>query len=82
MKKQRVPLYLAHASYFPEPQESPDDPSEENIYLPGSLKPQEAAGYIAELLASLRSVAVTAQLDILSDLIEVAQEEAKMHCRR
>lgn len=43
----------------------------------GQFTRQEAADYIASLLASLRPVAEQAKLSFLAYLIAVAQEEAK-----
>ena len=45
------------------------------------LQPKEAAEYIASLLASLQPIAAKAQFRLLSDLIAVAEEEARFHCR-
>lgn len=45
------------------------------------LQPENAAEYIATLLCSLRAIAIKAELSILSDLLSVAEEEAKFHCR-
>jgi hypothetical protein len=43
------------------------------------MRPEEAAEYIASMLSSLRSIAVKAEFPLLSDLISVAEEEAKFH---
>jgi hypothetical protein len=45
------------------------------------IQTEDAAEYIAALLGSLRAVAANAQLLLLSDLLSVAEEEAKLHCR-
>jgi hypothetical protein len=45
------------------------------------IDPEDAAEYIATLLCSLRTIALDAELSLLSDLLSVAEEEAKFHCR-
>ena len=45
------------------------------------MEPEDAAEYISALLSSLRAIAVKSQLRMLSDLLYVAEEEAKLHCR-
>jgi hypothetical protein len=45
------------------------------------IQPENAAEYIATHLCSLRALAINAELAILSDLLSVAEEEAKFHCR-
>jgi hypothetical protein len=49
-------------------------------YVAG-LAREDAAEYIAALLCSLQAIAVKAQLPMLADLLSVAEEEAKLHCR-
>lgn len=82
MKKRSVPLHLARVSHLGQTGETLEASAGENTSLSPNIPPEEAASYIADLLASLRSIAVRARLDILSDLIEVAQEEALLHCQR
>ena len=43
------------------------------------IEPEDAAEYIAALLGSLRDITVKAKLHTLSDLLYVAEEEAKLH---
>ncbi len=45
------------------------------------LHPEEAAEYIAALLASLREIASEVKLNLLADLISVAEEEARFHSK-
>jgi hypothetical protein len=77
MNTHRSQLYLAHScdprDFQPEPaeQEEPND----------GIEPEDAAEYISALLGSLRSIASKAQLRMLSDLLYVAEEEARLHCR-
>jgi len=56
------------------------EPSDTGDYV-AEMQPEDAAEYIAVLLGSLRAIAVKAQFRILSDLLSVAEEEAKLHCR-
>lgn len=69
-------LYLAHPC--------PSDPVENGAggdnYV-AEMRPEEAAESIAALLSSLRAIAVQAHFRLLSDLIAVAEEEAKFHYR-
>jgi hypothetical protein len=74
MNTRRSPLYLAH-SYLPLENES--EPGACSAGLP----PEEAAQYIGALLSSLRAMAIGAELSLLADLLSVAEEEAKLHCR-
>ncbi len=76
MNTRRGQLYLAHACTAEELQEI-DGGSDDCVI---ELQPQEAAEYIASLLASLRPIAAKAQFRLLSDLIAVAEEEARFHC--
>ena len=46
-----------------------------------AARPEDAAEYIAGLLASLRDMAANAHLDLLSDLLSVAEEEARLNSR-
>lgn len=77
MNARRGQLYLAHAS-DPEMIETSNGNDHDDFVV--DLPPEEAAEYIASLLASLRPVAVKAQFRLLSDLIAVAEEEARFHC--
>ncbi len=77
MNTRRGQLYLAHAS-TPEEMQDLDGGNDDCVV---ELQPQEAAEYIASLLASLRPIAAKAQFRLLSDLISVAEEEARFHCR-
>lgn len=77
MNTRRSHIYLAHSCQtddFHQEQSDADDFS-------SSVKQEDAAEYISELLGSLRVIAVKAQLCMLSDLLYVAEEEAKLHCR-
>ncbi len=76
MNTRRGQLYLAHTCTPEEMQEF--DGNDDCVV---ELQPQEAAEYIASLLSSLRPIAVKAQFRLLSDLIAVAEEEARFHCR-
>jgi hypothetical protein len=76
MTTRRSQIYLAHASTDAQIKEfvgGNDDYVEE-------LQPNEAAEYIASLLGSLRPLAAKADFRLLSDLIAVAEEEARFHC--
>lgn len=75
MNSRRSQIYLAHSC---QPEELNQDPGEE---FAGGVEPEDAAEYISALLSSLRAIAVKAQLRMLSDLLYVAEEEAKLHCR-
>ena len=77
MNTRRSQLYLAHAC-SPEAIEEFTDRNDDYVE---DIEPQEAAEYIASLLASLRPIALRAQFRLLSDLIAVAEEEARFHCR-
>lgn len=75
MNGHRSHLYLAHSCTIGEfPDESGGD-------CDADMEREDAAEYIAELLASLRDIAVKAKLRMLSDLIYVAEEEAKLNSR-
>ena len=78
MNTRRSRIYLAH-SCLPDPifQAEESAPSE----YAADLQPEDAAEYIAALLASLRAIAVQARFRLLSDLLSVAEEEAKLHFR-
>jgi hypothetical protein len=75
MNARRAQLYLAHAR--PPEQMQENEGSHDDCVV--ELQPKEAAEYIASLLASLRPVAAKAQFRLLSDLIAVAEEEARFH---
>jgi hypothetical protein len=75
MNTRRSQIYLAHSCL---PEELNQEPIEE---LAAGVEPEDAAEYISALLSSLRAIAVKAQLRMLSDLLYVAEEEAKLHCR-
>ena len=75
MNARRAQLYLAHACSPEQMQENKG--SHDDCVV--ELQPKEAAEYIASLLASLRPVAAKAQFRLLSDLIAVAEEEARFH---
>ena len=76
MNTRRGQLYLAHTCAAEEMQDFDGGKDDCVVELP----PKEAAEYIASLLASLRPVAAKAQFRLLSDLIAVAEEEARFHC--
>ncbi|MBI4725049.1 MAG: hypothetical protein HY765_08755 [Rhodomicrobium sp.] len=74
MNTRRSQLYLAHTC-------SPDGGREGGDDVDGyiaEMQPEEAAEYIASLLCSLRVIASNAHLRLLSDLLSVAEEEAKL----
>jgi hypothetical protein len=75
MNSRRSQLYLAHARCDDEPDEvrSGDDD-----YL-AEMRPEDAAEYIASMLSDMRALAAKAQFALLSDLISVAEEEARFH---
>jgi hypothetical protein len=77
MNTRRSQIYLAHACTAQEVQEFADG-NDDSV---SDLQPDEAAEYIAALLASLKPIASKAQFRLLSDLIAVAEEEARFHCR-
>ncbi len=77
MNTRRGQLYLAHTSTSEEARDF--DGGNDDCVV--ELQPQEAAEYIASLLCSLRPIAAKAQFRLLSDLIAVAEEEARFHCR-
>ena len=56
------------------------DESDAGDYI-AEMQAEDAAEYIAALLASLRGIAVKAKLPMLSDLIYAAEEEAKLNSR-
>ena len=76
MNKGRAKIYLAHDCNISQENNSLEN-SDTNYVV--SLSPEEAAAYIAELLSSLGDIAMEAHLSLLSDLIKVAEEEARMH---
>jgi hypothetical protein len=75
MNKRQAQLFLAHNSSADQTSESVEPERDDHAI---SLQPREAASYIADLLSSLRMIAVKAGLQPLSDLISVAEEEAKL----
>jgi len=75
MNTRRSQIYLAHSCQPEDSQQPLNDDADEG------LEPEDAAEYISALLSSLRAIAVKAQLRMLSDLLYVAEEEAKLHCR-
>ena len=77
MNTRRGQLYLAHPCTAEEVQDL--DGGNDDCVV--ELQPQEAAEYIATLLKSLQPIAAKAQFRLLSDLIAVAEEEARFHCR-
>ncbi len=76
MNTRRGQLYLAHPCSLEEMQEF--DGGNDDCAV--DMQPKEAAEYIASLLASLQPIAARAQFRLLSDLIAVAEEEARFHC--
>jgi hypothetical protein len=74
----RSQLYLAYSS---PPEEVFEDGDEDEAGGSSELQPEDAAEYIAALLSSLREVAAKAHLRLLTDLLSVAEEEAKLHSR-
>jgi hypothetical protein len=76
MNRRRSQIYLAHACTDAQIQEFVGG----NDECVDELLPDEAAAYIASLLGSLRPIAAKAQFRLLSDLIAVAEEEARFHC--
>lgn len=76
MNLRRSQLYLAHSC----PPEDAQEHSSADAFA-AEMKPEDAAEYIAALLSSLRSIAAKAKLRMLSDLLYVAEEEAKLRCR-
>ena len=77
MNTRRSQLYLAHSC---DPQDFQPEPDETDDFNDG-MEPEDAAEYISALLSSLRAIAVKSQLRMLSDLLYVAEEEARLHCR-
>jgi hypothetical protein len=77
MNRRRNQLYLAH-SCPPEPVFETESDADD---CAGGIKPEEAAEYIASLLGSLRDIAANARLRLLSDLLSVAEEEARLNSR-
>jgi hypothetical protein len=77
MNTRRGQLYLAHVC-TPEEMQEADSGNDDCVV---ELEPKKAAEYIASLLASLQPIAAKAQFRLLSDLIAVAEEEARFHCR-
>ncbi len=77
MNGRRSRPYLAHsgppAHAYPEQSDNGDSTA--------GIEQEDAAEYIAALLGSLRCIAVKAKLRMLSDLLYVAEEEAKLHYR-
>ncbi len=77
MNTRRSQLYLAHSC---QPEDLQEVQGDEDDFA-GGPEQEDAAEYISALLGSLRTIAVKAQLRMLSDLLYVAEEEAKLHCR-
>ncbi len=77
MNKRRSQLYLAHSC----PPESTFQPETDAEEYAGEINADEAAEYIASLLGSLRTIAANAHLRLLSDLLSVAEEEARLNSR-
>ncbi len=75
MNTRRSQIYLAHSA------DSQDFQQDESDDFAAGMEPEDAAEYISALLSSLRAIAVKSQLRMLSDLLYVAEEEAKLHCR-
>ncbi len=75
MNTRRSQIYLAHSCQTEDLQQPENDEIDEG------MEAEDAAEYISALLSSLRAIAVKAQLRMLSDLLYVAEEEAKLHCR-
>ncbi len=75
MNTRRSQIYLAHSC------DAQDFTQEQGDDLASGMEPEDAAEYISALLSSLRAIAVKSQLRMLSDLLYVAEEEAKLHCR-
>ena len=74
MNTRRSRLYLAHCC---PPKEVHREHSNAGDYV-AEMEPEDAAEYIGGLLASLRGIALNAKLPMLSDLLCVAEEEAKL----
>jgi len=77
MNGRRSRLYLAHSC---PPKDAYQEHSNNEDYV-AEMEPEDAAEYIAALLGSLRAIAAKAKLRMLSDLLDVAEEEAKLHYR-
>ncbi len=77
MNTRRSQLYLAHSC---PPEEIFQEEAESGEYA-AEIQCEAAAEYIADLLSSLRPIAAKAQLRLLSDLLSVAEEEARLHAR-
>jgi hypothetical protein len=77
MNTRRSQLYLAHSC---DPRDFQPEAAEPEDFNDGP-EPEDAAEYISTLLGSLRAIAAKAELRMLSDLLYVAEEEAKLHCR-
>jgi hypothetical protein len=75
MNTRRSQIYLAHSC------DTQDFRPEQSDEAAAGMEPEDAAEYISALLSSLRAIAAKAQLRMLSDLLYVAEEEAKLHCR-
>jgi len=78
MIRRRSQLYLAHER---QQDDLPAQSFETEDSAVADLTPEDAAEYIAALLTSLRAIAARAQFRLLSDLLCVAEEEAKLHFR-
>jgi len=77
MNARRSHLYLAHSC----PPLDVFQPGSEDDDCAVSVPSEDAAEYIADLLNSLRPIAANAKLRLLSDLLSVAEEEARLHSR-
>jgi hypothetical protein len=77
MNTRRSHIYLAHACTAEQVEKAAGGNDDYVV----ELQPDEAAEYIASLLSALRPIASKAQFRLLSDLIAVAEEEARFHCR-
>jgi hypothetical protein len=77
MNTRRGQLYLAHTISS---EDAPQIQSDADDYV-AEMLPEDAAEYIASLLTSLRAIAAKAQFRLLSDLLSVAEEEARIHSR-
>ncbi len=76
MNTRRSQLSLAYSCSQDVPQEGSDAGDHA-----AEMQPEDAAEYIASLLGSLRDVAANAHLLLFSDLLSVAEEEARLHSR-
>jgi hypothetical protein len=77
MNKRRSQLNLAYTSPCEEAFQKTGDTGD----FVAEMRPEDAAEYIAALLSSLRAIAIQAQFRLLSDLLSVAEEEARLQVR-